>query len=124
MIAFLIYILKSSFCLALLYGFYRLLFASTTRFSLNRWILTGGMLTCLLLPFISLELEHESLVQSPFICWGNISCGNDGGFSGRNRPLWVACIFSGSLSVGMCLRSFTMDGRIYPSVPLDKSAGI
>lgn len=67
MIAFLIYILKSSFCLALLYGFYRLLFASTTRFSLNRWILTGGMLTCLLLPFISLELEHESLVQSPFM---------------------------------------------------------
>lgn len=67
MIAFLIYILKSSFCLALLYGFYRLLFASTTRFSLNRWILTGGMLTCLLLPFISLELEHEFLVQSPFM---------------------------------------------------------
>ena len=67
MIAFLIYMLKSSFCLALLYGFYRLLFASTTRFSLNRWILTGGMLTCLLLPFISLELEHESLVQSPFM---------------------------------------------------------
>ena len=67
MIAFLIYILKSSFCLALLYGFYRLLFTSTTRFSLNRWILTGGMLTCLLLPFISLELEHESLVQSPFM---------------------------------------------------------
>lgn len=67
MIAFLIYILKSSFCLALLYGFYRLLFASTTRFSLNRWILTGGMLTCLLLPFISLELERDPLVHSPFI---------------------------------------------------------
>lgn len=67
MIAFFIYMLKSSFCLALLYGFYKLFFASTTRFSLNRWILTGGMLTCLLLPFISLELEHESLVQSPFM---------------------------------------------------------
>lgn len=67
MIAFFIYMLKSSFCLALLYGFYKLFFASTTRFSLNRWILVGGMLTCLLLPFISLELEHESLVQSPFM---------------------------------------------------------
>ena len=66
MIAFLIYILKSSFCLALLYGFYKLLFASTTRFSLNRWILMGGMLTCLILPFVSLELEREPLVQSPF----------------------------------------------------------
>ena len=66
MIAFLIYILKSSFCLALLYGFYRSLFASTTRFSLNRWILMGGMLTCLLLPFVSLELDREPLVQSPF----------------------------------------------------------
>ena len=67
MIAFFIYMLKSSFCLALLYGFYKLFFASTTRFSLNRWILVGGMLTCLLLPFASLELEREPLVHSPFI---------------------------------------------------------
>lgn len=59
MVAFLIYLLKSSFCLTLLYGFYKLFFASTTRFSLNRWVLVGGMLTCLLLPFVSLELEHE-----------------------------------------------------------------
>ena len=66
MVAFLIYLLKSSFCLTLLYGFYKLFFASTTRFSLNRWVLVGGMLTCLLLPFVSLELEHEPLVQSPF----------------------------------------------------------
>lgn len=67
MVSFLIYLLKSSFCLTLLYGFYKLLCASTTRFSLNRWVLVGGMLTCLLLPFVSLELEHEPLVQSPFI---------------------------------------------------------
>ena len=67
MVAFLIYLLKSSFCLTLLYGFYKLLCASTTRFSLNRWVLVGGMLTCLLLPFVSLELEHEPLVRSPFI---------------------------------------------------------
>lgn len=67
MVAFLIYLLKSSFCLTLLYGFYKLFCASTTRFSLNRWVLVGGMLTCLLLPFVSLELEHEPLVQSPFI---------------------------------------------------------
>ena len=67
MVAFLTYLLKSSFCLTLLYGFYKLLCASTTRFSLNRWVLVGGMLTCLLLPFVSLELEHEPLVQSPFI---------------------------------------------------------
>lgn len=66
MVAFWIYLLKSSFCLTLLYGFYTLFFASTTRFSLNRWVLVGGMLTCLLLPFVSLELEHEPLVQSPF----------------------------------------------------------
>ena len=59
MVAFLIYLLKSSFCLTLLYGFYKLFFASTTRFSLNRWVLVGGMLTCLLLPFVSLELKHE-----------------------------------------------------------------
>ena len=66
MVALLIYLLKSSFCLTLFYGFYKLLCASTTRFSLNRWVLVGGMLTCLLLPFVSLELEHEPLVQSPF----------------------------------------------------------
>ena len=47
MVAFLIYLLKSSFCLTLLFGVYKLFFASTTRFSLNRWVLVGGMLTCL-----------------------------------------------------------------------------
>ena len=65
MVTFLVYILKSSFCLVLLYGFYRLLLASTTRFSLNRWVLIGGMLTCLLLPFVSLELEREPIFQAP-----------------------------------------------------------
>ena len=40
----LIYLLKSSFCLTLLYGFYKLFFASTTRFSLNRWVLVGGIM--------------------------------------------------------------------------------
>ena len=65
MVTFLVYILKSSFCLVLLYGFYRLLLASTTRFSLNRWVLIGGMLACLLLPFVSLELEREPIFQAP-----------------------------------------------------------
>lgn len=65
MVTFLVYILKSSFCLVLLYGFYRLVLASTTRFSLNRWVLIGGMLACLLLPFVSLELEREPIFQAP-----------------------------------------------------------
>lgn len=65
MVTFLVYILKSSFCLVLLYGFYRLVLASTTRFSLNRWVLIGGMLACLLLPFVSLELEQEPIFQAP-----------------------------------------------------------
>lgn len=65
MVTFLVYILKSSFCLVLLYGFYKLLLASTTRFSLNRWVLIGGMLACLLLPFVSLELEREPIFQAP-----------------------------------------------------------
>lgn len=136
MVAFLTYLLKSSFCLTLLYGFYKLLCASTTRFSLNRWVLVGGMLTCLLLPFVSLELEHEPLVQSPFILmeeWKQpvdvVSASASGmvEITQKEANYWgwlVLSIIDGSLSVGVCLHSFAVGCGVYSSVPLDKPAGI
>lgn len=134
MVAFLTYLLKSSFCLTLLYGFYKLLCASTTRFSLNRWVLVGGMLTCLLLPFVSLELEHEPLVQSPFILmeeWKQpvdvVSASGMVEITQKEANYWgwlVLSIIDGSLSVGVCLHSFAVGCGVYSSVPLDKLAGI
>ncbi|WP_317346375.1 hypothetical protein [Phocaeicola plebeius] len=134
MVAFLTYLLKSSFCLTLLYGFYKLLCASTTRFSLNRWVLVGGMLTCLLLPFVSLELEHEPLVQSPFILmeeWKQpvdvVSASGMVEITQKEANYWgwlVLSIIDGSLSVGVCLHSFAVGCGVYSSVPLDKPAGI
>ena len=134
MVAFLTYLLKSSFCLTLLYGFYKLLCASTTRFSLNRWVLVGGMLTCLLLPFVSLELEHEPLVQSPFILmeeWKQpvdvVSASGMVEITQKEANYWgwlVLSIIDGSLSVGVCLHSFAVGCGVYSSGPLDKPAGI
>ena len=69
------------------------------------------MLTCLLLPFVSLELEHEPLVQSPFRLmqeWEQpveVIPAPAAGMAETVRPEtghWVlACDMDGGLSVGM-----------------------
>lgn len=59
MITLLFYILKSSFCLLLLYVFYKLLLSSTTHFRFNRYVIITGTVVCMFLPFISLEIEKD-----------------------------------------------------------------
>lgn len=92
------------------------------------------MLTCLLLPFVSLELEHEPLVQSPFILmeeWKQpvdvVSASGMVEITQKEANYWgwlVLSIIDGSLSVGVCLHSFAVGCGVYSSVPLDKPAGI
>lgn len=59
MITFLIYILKSSFCILLLYAIYKLLLSSTTHFRFNRCVVIAGTAVSMFLPFVSLEIEKD-----------------------------------------------------------------
>lgn len=59
MITFLIYILKSSFCILLLYAIYKLLLSSTTHFRFNRCVVIAGTTVSMFLPFVSLEIEKD-----------------------------------------------------------------
>lgn len=59
MITFLIYILKSSFCILLLYAIYKLLLSSTTHFRFNRFVVIAGTAVSMFLPFVSLEIEKD-----------------------------------------------------------------
>lgn len=59
MITLLFYILKSSFCLLLLYIFYKLFLSSTTHFRFNRYVIITGTVACMFLPFVSLEIEKD-----------------------------------------------------------------
>lgn len=67
MAALFIYLIKSSICLLLFWVMYRLLLGGTTFFRLNRLVLTGGTLVCLLLPFVQLDIEEATPVQEPFL---------------------------------------------------------
>lgn len=67
MAALFIYLIKSSICLLLFWVMYRLLLGGTTFFRLNRLVLTGGTLICLLLPFVQLDIEEATPVQEPFL---------------------------------------------------------
>lgn len=65
MVAFFIYILKSSFCLSLFYALYRMLFGGTTCFRFNRRVVLWGMVVCLLLPLVHFTLDKELPVHRP-----------------------------------------------------------
>lgn len=66
MITLLFYILKSSFCLLLLYVFYKLFLSSTTHFRFNRYVIITGTVACMFLPFVSLEIEKDISVPVSF----------------------------------------------------------
>lgn len=59
MITFLIYILKSSFCLLFLYLLYKLLLSSVKQFSFNRYTILLGISVCMILPFVSIEIGKD-----------------------------------------------------------------
>ena len=63
--AFLFYLLKSTLCLTLFYGMYRLCFRSDTLFRTNRILLLGGTMLCLVLSNVRLEIVQGGAWQQP-----------------------------------------------------------
>ena len=64
---FLLYLIKSTLCLALFSLFYMLVLRGSTLFRFNRLTLLVGVTVCLLIPFVPLETEKEQLIQRPML---------------------------------------------------------
>ena len=62
MSAILIYIIKSTLYLTLLYAFFLGVMRKTPFFRLNRWMLVVGTVVCMLLPFYSVSVEEAGMV--------------------------------------------------------------
>lgn len=63
---FLLYILKSSFCLILFYFFFKAVMSRTTFFRLNRYLIIFGLTLCLVLPFIRITVTQVNPVFGGF----------------------------------------------------------
>ena len=64
---FLVYILKSSVCLALFYLFYRLLLSKETFHRFNRLALLGVLVLSCVVPFIEVTVQEPSEMAQPFL---------------------------------------------------------
>ena len=64
---FLVYILKSSVCLALFYLFYRLLLSKETFHRFNRLALLGVLVLSCAVPFIEVTVQEPSEMAQPFL---------------------------------------------------------
>lgn len=64
---FLIYLLKSTFCLLLFYLAYKVLLSNETFFRFNRKVLLISITLCMLLPLVKIETGSPGLIQQPFI---------------------------------------------------------
>jgi len=67
MAGFIIYIIKSSFCLLIFYLGYKTLLSSETFFRFNRRVLLGGVIASLLLPLVEIKTERATIIQQPFV---------------------------------------------------------
>ncbi len=56
---FLLYIIKSGFCLILFYFFFKVIMSRTTFFGLNRFLILSGIAICMVLPFIRITITEE-----------------------------------------------------------------
>ena len=65
MSAIIIYIVKSTLYLTLLYAFFLGVMRRTPFFRLNRWMLVVGTVVCMLLPFCSVSVEETGMMQMP-----------------------------------------------------------
>src|ERR1700743_1107158 len=66
--AFILYIIKLSCSLGIIWLFYRLVLHSLTFYTLNRWYLVGYMLLCFLIPFINIgPIDKEDPALQPLI---------------------------------------------------------
>ncbi len=61
---FFLYIIKASFCLVLLYIFFKALLSRETFFRFNRFVLLGGIIIASLLPLITLQTTEETAIQA------------------------------------------------------------
>ena len=64
---FLVYILKSSICLALFYLFYRLLLSKETFHRFNRLALLGLLVLSCAVPFMEVTVQEPSEMSQPFL---------------------------------------------------------
>ena len=64
---FLVYILKSSVCLALFYLFYRLLLSKETFHRFNRLALLGVLVLSCVVPFVEVTVQEPSEMAQPFL---------------------------------------------------------
>ena len=67
MTAFLVYLLKTTVCLALFYLFFKVFLSNDTLFRFNRKILLFGTIVCFVLPLIKISISEPSVVQTPFL---------------------------------------------------------
>ena len=61
----LFYIFESTLCLTILYFLFRMFFKADTLFRTNRFILLGGTLCCMILPFMQFGIAENRLWQQP-----------------------------------------------------------
>ncbi|MDU1891594.1 MAG: M23/M56 family metallopeptidase [Dysgonomonas sp.] len=64
---FLIYLLKTSVCLILFYLFMKGFLMKETFFRFNRIVLLSGIVVCLLLPFVKIDIENPTVLQTPVL---------------------------------------------------------
>ena len=69
---FLLYIIKSTFCLTIFYIFFKAILSRDTFFRLNRLILLGGTGMCMVLPGIKYTASNLSPIQRPLIEWEKV----------------------------------------------------
>jgi len=67
MTVFLVYLLKTTVCLAIFYLFFKVFLSNETLFRFNRKILLFGTLICFILPLVKISISEPSVVQTPFI---------------------------------------------------------
>jgi len=67
MTAFLVYLLKTTVCLAIFYLFFKVFLSNDTLFRFNRKILLFGTIVCFVLPLIKISISEPSVVQTPFL---------------------------------------------------------
>ena len=65
--SFAIYLVKSSLCIVLFYLFYKILLSRETFFRFNRYVLLSGISICLILPFITIKTNSETIIQQSFV---------------------------------------------------------
>tara|TARA_R110001583_G_scaffold48974_1_gene153422 strand:+ start:743 stop:2074 length:1332 start_codon:yes stop_codon:yes gene_type:complete len=66
---FILYTIKSGLCLAVFYGFYRLVLAKETHVKRNRIYLLSAMLLSFALPLINFTIDHEELAKANQVVW-------------------------------------------------------